>query len=339
MTKYFAFLIIFTISLCSHASNDSNFSFDDHPLSSQLNLPDWFKLSFLDLQESLQEANNNQRGLIIYFERKNCAYCKAQLDINWGASDIVTYTQKHFDVIAIDVGGQRTVTDFDGNSLSESEFADKMKTNFTPSFLIFDNEGKLALRLYGFRPPYQFRAALEYAIDKHYRKESFKNYLARAETAMSFGNDELNENDVFFSYTQPVNLNRSVKTANKPLAVFFEHPKCHACDVLHAGPMNQNEIIRKLNKMIVVQIDTTQNYSVVTPDGKQTTAKAWADQLELNFAPAIIFFDNKGHEIIRIESVVKFNRLNNVIQYVLEDGHLSYPTFQRWRERDQNEKR
>ena len=336
------YFVIF-ISFFSHdlyaSTNDSSLDFDDASLQHHLILPDWFKLSFLDLQDSIDEAKSNNHGLIIYFERKNCAYCKAQLTINWGMADIVDYTKQHFDVIAIDVRGQRTVTDFNGDTYSEDEYAAKMKTNFTPSFLFFDKQGQPALQLYGYRPPYQFRAALEYVSDGHYKKENFRQYLARAEEAMSFGQDELNDNDVFELKQSITDLNRQQQPANKPLAVFFEHPKCHACDVLHAGPMNESEIIDRLMKMRVIQIDTTSSANVITPLGIKTTNKSWAEKLQLSFAPSIIFFDNNGKEIIRIESVVKFNRLKNILEYVLDEGYKSYPTFQLWRDRKTHEHR
>ena len=329
----FVTLILFLSSNSAAAIDDDPLAFDDAPLAVQLNLPDWFKLSFLDLKDSLDEANSNGRGLIIYFERKNCAYCKAQLDINWSTADIVDYTKKNFDVIAIDVKGQKTVTDFNGGTYNEHDYAVKMKSDFTPSFLFFDKNGHFSLQLYGYRPPYQFRAALEFVADDHYHKEALSSYMARAEHAMSFGQDELNDNDVFESNQTLTDLNRAKKPGSKPLVVFFEHPKCHACDILHAGPMNEVEIINRLKKMRVIQIDTTSNNPVITLSGEKTSNKAWAQSLKLSFAPAIIFFDENGHQIFRIESVVRFNRLKNVLQYVLEGGYKSYPTFQLWREK------
>ena len=336
MLKQLFIIVILVSYLTSNsyaASNDNQLAFDDSPLAVQLNLPDWFKLSFLDLQDSLDEANSNGRGLIIYFERKNCAYCKAQLDINWGTVDIIDYTKKNFDVIAIDVKGQKTVTDFNGDTYNEHDYAVKMKTDFTPSFLFFDKNGHFSLQLYGYRPPYQFRAALEFVADDHYHKEALSSYMSRAEHAMSFGQDELNDNDVFELKQNTTKLNRLKKSDSRLLAVFFEHPKCHACDILHAGPMNEVEIINQLKKMRVVQIDNTLNDLVITPSGIKTTNKAWAETLNLSFAPAIIFFDENGHQIFRIESVVRFNRLKNVLQYMLKGGYKTYPTFQLWREK------
>ena len=163
-------------------------AFDDTTLKEELYLPDWFKLSFLDLSDSLAEAREaGKQGIIIYFGRKDCPYCKAQLEINWGTPDIVEYTQKNFDVIAIDVRGHREVTDFDGSVYTEKDFAIKLGTNFTPTLLFINTDGRFVLKLSGFRPPYQFRAALEYVADQHFNNEPFGTYLARAEQALSYG--------------------------------------------------------------------------------------------------------------------------------------------------------
>ncbi|MDH5483753.1 MAG: thioredoxin fold domain-containing protein [Gammaproteobacteria bacterium] len=329
--NYTKTLIICLMLFACSGTNANQLQFDDLPLKETLELPPWFNLSFLDLQDSLDEAiAAGKRGLIVYFGRKDCAYCKALLETNWGEKDIIDYTRKNFHVIAIDVIGQRTVTDFDKRTYTEKEFATRLKMNFTPSLLFFDTQGRLALRLSGYRPIYQFRAILEYVADTHYRNIKLKDYLARAEPALSFGQDEMNENDVFLA--PPHNLDRSQIQADKPLVVFFEHPKCHACDVLHGGPLSNPEINAQLYNMDAIQLDTTADTPVITPDGIKTTSHQWANKLGLTFAPSMLFFDRYGKEIIRIESVIQFHRLNNVLLYVLGEGYKQYPTFQLWRE-------
>ncbi|MFV1998351.1 MAG: hypothetical protein ACC641_10115, partial [Acidiferrobacterales bacterium] len=37
--------------------------------------PAWFKASFLDLREDINEATANQKRLFIYFHQKGCPYC------------------------------------------------------------------------------------------------------------------------------------------------------------------------------------------------------------------------------------------------------------------------
>ena len=70
---------------------------------------------------------------------------------------------------------------------------------------------------------------------------------------------------------------------------------------------------------------------VITPDGTSTTAREWARKLGIFYAPSVLFFDENGREIIRVESVVHFFRLRNVLNYVLSKGYLSHPNFQQWR--------
>jgi len=319
---------------------DNELAFDDQPLADALHLPDWFNLSFLDLNESLEEAlNEGKSGLIIYFGRKDCAYCKALLEDNWGDPAIARYTQRHFNVIAIEVRGSRTVTDFSGKKWSEKDYSTAMRTNFTPTMLFYNKQAQLALKLPGYRPKYQFRAALEYVADAHYARESFRDYLARAELALSFGLAELNDNEVF--QAPPYNLDRrhiSDSQSLKPLMVFFEHPRCHACDVLHGDTLSNPQIEQQLQQLDVVQLNTQKTTPVITPDGRKTSASAWADELDLTFAPALLFFDEKGNEILRIESVIRFYRLNKVLEYITGRHYLRYPTFQNWLQHSRNQR-
>ena len=309
------------------------FEFEDEPLEDEVVLPDWFKLSFLDLSTDIAELKeNNKRGLIIYFGQKDCAYCKAHLEHNWQDPFIVAYTQKYFDVIAIDVRGHRPVADFKGKVYrTEKDFAVANKTEFTPTLIFYDTEGKQMLRLPGYHPPYQFSATLEYVADEHYKTESLKSYLSRAASFSDYGNEQLNSNDIFSP--PPYGLDRSIFASQMPLAVFFEKPRCHACDILHSGPLANTTILHTMTQLESVQLDILANTPVLTPNGKKITAKDWSNELDLHYTPTIIFFDEQGKEIIRIDSVIGFYRLNNVLHYVLTKGYLQEPNFQLWRQR------
>ncbi len=309
------------------------FEFEDQPLDTALILPDWFKLSFLELKNDIADLKeNNKRGLIVYFGQKDCAYCKAHLEHNWQDPFIVAYTRKHFDVVAIDVIGQRPVADVNGKIYrTEKQFSTANKTNFTPTLIFYDTDGKEILRLSGYHPPYQFVAVLEYVADSHFKIDRLKNYLARAASFSDYGNEELNINDIFSA--PPHGLDRSMFVSQIPLAVFFEKPRCHACDILHSGPLSNTTILHTMTQLESVQLDMLSNTPVLTPNGQKITAKQWAEQLGIYYTPTIIFFDEHGKEIIRIDSVVGFYRLNNVLHYVLSKGYLQEPNFQVWRQR------
>ncbi|TDY00599.1 thioredoxin family protein [Thiohalophilus thiocyanatoxydans] len=325
------FLSFATAAAGLQAQNDLLEPFSDRPLEEPVTHPDWFKLSFLDLYDDIEEAvAAGKEGIIVYFGQEHCPYCKAHLQNNWENPEIVKYTRDNFDVIAVDVKGARNITAIDGKVYQEKSFAIRHQTDFTPSLLFYNAQKEVVLKLQGYHPPYQFRAALEYVNDQHYANEPFGDYLSRAELAESYGKDRLNAHPAFAS--QPYVLDRSSMSAARPLAVFFEQPRCHACDVLHAGPLDTDRITARLKQMDVVQLDMQSDTRLITPDGRRLTARQWADELDLYYSPTVIFFDENGNEILRINSVVWVYRLNNVLDYILTDAYKRHDTYQAWQQ-------
>lgn len=307
---------------------DDILSFDDFPREDILEYPNWFKRSFLDLQTDLSEAvAAGKRGLMVYFGQKRCAYCHQLIKVNFGLRDIVEYTRRHFDLVPIDIWGVEEITTPGGEVLTERAWSQQEDMDFTPAILFFDAEGRVALRLRGYYPPYQFRAALEYVADHHYRRESFRDYLARGDNRMVFGPEDMNEEPFF--QPPPYNLDRRYP-AERPLAVFFEQGNCHPCDVLHGEALRTPAIYRHFGDFDSVQLDMRSETPVITPRGKRTTARDWAADLGLFYAPAILFFDERGRELLRVDSVVGFYRLRNVLNYLASKAYLD-ETYSDWR--------
>jgi len=303
---------------------------DDTPRAIGLHTPDWFEPSFLDLREDLEQAlSRGKSGLAVYLGMDHCPYCEAMLNENLAQPDIRQYFSRHFDVVALDVLGSREVVTLDGERMSERAFAVQRRLNFTPSFAFFDADGDEIFRIRGYYPPYRFRAALEYVIDRHDREGSFREYLARASPPPKFEVDDINY-QAFFQ-NPPFMLDRSRIPAQRPLVVFFERRACHACDVLHSEPLEDSRLLELLTLFDAVQLDLDADTPVITPDGTRTSAREWGRELEIHWAPTLVFFDERGREIIRIDSVVALNRLTNVANYVLTRGYESFPTFERWR--------
>lgn len=304
--------------------------FDDTQLEESLEYPAWFKISLGDLQEDIAEARAAGKfGIMVYYGQKRCAYCEKFITSNLGDDSIGRYTREHFDVIPIDIWGIEDFVDTDGNSYSERELSLRYKTNFTPSLVFYDKSGKPVYRLRGYYPPYQFRAVLHYVVEGFYRVEKFRDYLARAEPELFFTSGDLIDRDFFKS--PPYDLDRSKRKSDKPLAVVFEQGSCHACDLLHTGPLSQDEILGEIEQMDVVQLDLFADTAVITPAGKTTTAKQWGRDLDLFYTPAMVFFSPAGKEIMRVDSVVQFYRLWGVLNFVNRRGYESGMDYQGWR--------
>jgi thioredoxin-related protein len=212
--------------------------------------------------------------------------------------------------------------------MRERAYADQEKVNFTPTLIFYDNDAREALRLQGYYPPYKFRAALEYVADGYYKDESFRDYLQRANPPMSFELDGLNEEDFFLP--PPYALDRSHYPSEMPLVVFFEQGDCHACDVLHSAPLQNPVLRRMLSRFESVQVDVNADTPVITPSGIHTTSKAWAEDMGLFYTPTLVFFDQNGKEIIRVDSVVGFYRLRRVLDYVLSGAYKDGSTLQQY---------
>ncbi len=338
-TQIFFITILFSqlfLSEIKAFSSDSEFEknfeegFNDQPLARKIDHPDWFKESFLDLRDDLEEAlQNGKQGVALYFGQKNCAYCKALLDVNFKKPDIEKYVRDNYDVIALDIWGSRIVTLFDGSSVTESELAVFENTNFTPSLIFFDENGNMAYKMRGYYKPYRFQAMMKYIVEDFYKTESFRDYLERANPPPRFAIEDLNEHELFTK--GPVILDRRGAYGAKPLAVIFEQKQCHACDQLHSEPLNNEQTKKWLKGFEIRQLDAWSNTPVITPDGAKLTAQQWAKQLNINYFPTTVFFNEYGSEILRVDSVVKLYRMRSILGFILTNGYKNFKTFQHWR--------
>lgn len=327
--------ILLTLSLCILSSlsfaapDDTSDDFIDSPLSSALSHPSWFKKSSGDLRDDLKSAIKSEKtGLILYFGQEHCPYCEQFIKKSLGLYDIERTVRENYDVIKIDIWSSEDIINIDGKEYTERDLATFYNTDFTPSVVFIDRAGTPIFRLRGYYSPYKFRAALKYIGEGFYINETFRAYLARAEVGLFFLEKGLNERDFFM--LPPYDLNTIIKKHKRPIMVSFEQGDCHACDLLHSSPLNKEETINELKKIDSVQLNMWSDTPVITPEGTKTTAIEWATKLNLFHSPTLIFFDADGKEIIRIDSVVKFYRLLNVLKYINQRGYLTEKNLQRW---------
>lgn len=288
-------------------------------------IPAWFKTSFLDLKEDAAEAGREGKRLLVYFGQDGCPYCAALFNDNFSQKHIVDYAQKHFQAIDINMWGDRAVTDVSGETLSEKDFAAKYKVWFTPTILFFDENGKQVLRVNGYYPPRQFLAALQYVAEKREAVEPFGAYMARV-APKAPGRGTLHAQP-FFEKQAPYDLRG--RPSRKPVAVFFEQKDCTGCDELHAKVFKQPETLEQVKRMRMVQLDRWSDTPVVTPDGERTTAREWADRLNVAYVPTAVFFD-QGKEVMRIEAMLKNFHVQSVMDYVASGAYQREPSFQRF---------
>ena len=149
--------------------------------------PAWFANSFLDIREDVDEAASAGKRVILYFYQDGCPYCKKLLDTNFALQDTEAKTRRHYAVVAINMWGDREVTDFAGALTTEKAFAEALRVMFTPTLLFLDEQGTVVLRLNGYYPPHTFNAALDYAATGSGTNPAFREYLAKVAPAPARG--------------------------------------------------------------------------------------------------------------------------------------------------------
>jgi thioredoxin-related protein len=148
----------------------------------------WFLNSFMDLRDDLTSAAGTGKRFAVIIEQKGCPYCRDLHTINLADPDLNQWIRDRFDVVQVNMWGDREMTDFDGETLTEKEFVQKYAVTFTPTILFFPAdpqavEGKggqaaEVARMPGYFRPFHFRAMFEWVHDERYAKgQSFQRYI------------------------------------------------------------------------------------------------------------------------------------------------------------------
>jgi len=288
--------------------------------------PAWFKPSFLDFPEDIAEAKANGQRLILYFYQDGCPYCAKLLHDNFGQPRIAEKTQGYFDLIAINMWGDREVTWLDGTVIAEKDFAARMKVMFTPTMLFLNEKGAVVLRMNGYYSPNKFNTVLDYVGTRQELKLSFSDYYKKSHAVKRAARLHAEP----FLQIPPYNLQQLLQSSDKPLLLMFEETPCEVCDELHSDIYRRKETLSQLKRFNVVRLNMWDETKLVALDGQQTTARKLAKRLQVQYAPSLVFFNNKGKEIMRTEAYLKAFHLQSVMDYAASGAYRKQPNFQRF---------
>ena len=288
--------------------------------------PAWFKESFLDLAEDVAEAAEAGKRIMLYFHQDGCPYCAKLLQDNFADRDIAQASQSNFDSIAINIWGDRDVTDIKGNQTTEKQFAADLKVQYTPTLLFLDEKGRVISRINGYFPPHKFKLVLDYVASRMETKITLGEYLASAAPVPASG--KLHGGEAY--YPAPVKLADGRKESYRPLLVFFEQHECAACDELHEAALTRPEIAATLSNFDLALVDIRSNEELQAPDGRNLKASDWARELGIQYTPSMLFFDRQGQEVFRVEAYLKAFHLLSVLDYVSTGAYRAQPNFQRF---------
>ncbi|MEK9724973.1 MAG: thioredoxin family protein [Rhodospirillaceae bacterium] len=153
-----------------------------------LHVQPWFLQSFLDLREDIADSAKDGKQLVILWEQRGCPYCRETHRVNLRIPEVVDYIRKNFNVIQLNLWGDREVTDVDGQVTTEKQLARKYRVQFTPTLQYFPpslaagnkspGHDVEVWRLLGYWKPFHFLNSFVYVKEKGYESEpNFQRWL------------------------------------------------------------------------------------------------------------------------------------------------------------------
>lgn len=288
--------------------------------------PDWFKTSFLELEDDVAEAAEVGKRLMILFHQDNCPYCNAFVEKNLAQKDIEDTLKEKFDVIEINMWGDREVASVQGNVYTEKSFAAALNVQFTPTVLFLTETGELSLRVNGYYDPDQFRLALDFVSQKMEKTTTFDDYVR--EQTVEPSSKSLVERAYFSG--PPTELADRPGKSTKPLLLFFEQGSCRNCESLHDTILSKDGSRELLAKFDVYQIDMWGRDAFETPDGKKLTGRELSGEMGISYAPTLVLYSADGEEVIRSEAWFKTFHTQSILDYVASEAWREQPSFQRY---------
>lgn len=298
--------------------------------------PDWFKNSFYDLQTDLEDARSTgKKGIMIFFSMKTCSYCQAMVETTFREKDIIQRLRKDYDVIGLDVFSDIELTDVHGKTHWTKEFSVDQKATFTPTMIFYGEGGATLLRMVGFQNAKKMRLALDYLEGGLYTRITLREYMAQSQKAVAAA-----------GAPSPTVDFAKLKNTKKHTMVVFESADCAKCQLLR--DMLKDKMMQSyLAQLNVIYINSSDAQNKLTTfKGKNISAMQWAEQLQLLHRPAIVFFDSKGEEVVRVDTDILISRHGEEVQadnqyvlsslqarlrFVVDKGYITLPQFQRWR--------
>lgn len=289
--------------------------------------PSWFKESFLEFTDDIAEAAEQGKRVMLLMHQDGCPYCNLLVERNLSQKNIVDLMRSKFEVIELNIWGDREVITVSGETFTEKEFAAALGVQFTPTLLFFNEQGRPILTLNGYLPPNEFLTALRFVSEHRESQMSYRDFV-RSQPVSGEGVNKLIAQAFFQS--PPYNLNRANGASDKPLAVFFEQKQCPNCETLHYKVLVDEATRDLLENFDVVQLDMWSDQPLISTTGAKTTARDWASELDVSYAPTILLFNSVGDEVIRSEAWFKIFHTQSLFDYVQSESYQFEPNFQRY---------
>ena len=278
-------------------------------------LPEWFKVSFLEIHDDAAEAAEAGKHLMIFFHLANCPYCERMLKESFvTGAPLAESIGERFDVVAIDLEGDLEVIDGEEET-TEQEYSRKLGVAYTPAMVFYDSAGEPIIKVVGYRAPEAFATVLDYVSERAYADD---RYLDFGEYVSVRGQErwDLREHPRFARLDD-------LASVAAPLMVIIEDRSCVECERMHEQMLELPEVQEYLDAVTVVRIDAGSSRTITVPDGRQMSEREFVSELGVTYRPGVVFYD--GHErVLALTGALNSYHFSEAVRYVAGNYHREY---------------
>lgn len=267
--------------------------------------PSWFKESFLEIADDVEEATAEGKHVLLFFQLNDCPYCDRMLEESFEAEPLTSFIQENFDSISINVRGDREIVYNDEISVTEKELSEILKVTATPAIVFLGESNKAVVRVNGYRAPERFKQVLEFVASKSYQSTSLSEYM---QAKLRRDVYQLRDNPLFTEVTD-------LSTIKGPLMVIMEDGSCYDCNEFHDGILAHPLVSEEIKAFTIVRLDADSNSEVIDVDGTPTTPKKMAEEYEMIYRPGVLAF-NESKLIRRHDSLTFPHHFKESMRYV-----------------------
>jgi len=314
--KKIIFVLLLLMPVLSMAENETQLM---KYSGSVIEEPHWFKESFLDIADDVDEAQEEGKQLIIYFHQAGCPYCYNLVQQSFLDPQLSAFIQEKFEVVSLNLWGDREVTLPSGESISEKALAVKSKVQFTPTLLFYHDAHEPVLRIDGYRSKAVFAKVLDYVLSGDQTQSLAQSMIQTQPTETLYPSLSFDALETL-EQTDPA----------KPVAVLFEYPGCADCEQLHKKVLSRRDTHQLLSEFSAVRVDLSSDDLIQIDGNAKITAQQWADQLGLTYFPSAVLLDKNKQEQFRIDGYVQAFHFQTALEYVSGKIYKRLPEFQRY---------
>ena len=267
--------------------------------------PAWFKESFLEIADDVDDAHEAGKHVLLFFELNGCPYCDRMLEESFEAEPLTSYIQANFDTISINIQGDREIAFNEEISVTEKELGEILKVYSTPALLFLNADNKTIVRINGYRAPERFKQVLEFVATRSYQTTNLADYL---QAKLDRNVYQLRANSLFSEVTD-------LSTVDGPLMVIFEDGSCYDCNEFHDGILAHKQVREEITPFTIVRLDADSSAAIKDVYGNATTPAELARKHEMIYRPGVLVFDD-GNLIRRHDSLTFPHHFKESIRYV-----------------------